>query len=179
VLDMSDAHAIDIFSQPALEAKVKTLEELSALCDSLRVEGKTIVTNNGSYDLLHVGHVVSLHEAARQGDVLIVGVNSDESVRAYKGPHRPVNPQDHRLRMLAAVGCVDYVFAFDEETPIEFLRRLRPHVHTNGAEYGRDCIERETVESFGGRVHLLPIVEGVRTTTLIERIHRAFTDAPS
>lgn len=176
---MNDDHTIDIFSQPTLEAKVKTLDELVSIRENLRAQGRTVVTNNGSYDLLHVGHVVSLHEAAGVGDVLIVGVNSDASVRSYKGAHRPVNPQEHRLRMLAALGCVDYVFAFYEETPIAFLERLAPEVHTNGAEYGADCIERETVERNGGRVHLLPIVQGIRTTTLIERIHRAFTDAPS
>ena len=88
-----------------------------------------------------MGHVISLFEAARQGDVLIVGVNSDALVRAYKGPTRPINPQEARVRMLAALSCVDYVFTFDETVPMAFLERLRPHVHTNGAEYGWDCVD--------------------------------------
>ncbi|MFP4052512.1 MAG: adenylyltransferase/cytidyltransferase family protein [Phycisphaerae bacterium] len=171
---MAEIEHIAIDSQPEIERKIKTLEELADLVRQFKGEGKTVVTNNGSYDLLHVGHVVTLHQAARQGDVLIVGVNSDASVKAYKGPSRPVNPQQHRLRMLAALGCVDYVFPFDETTPEAFLQRLRPQVHTNGAEYGQDCVERETVERHGGRVHLLGVVEGVRTTSLIERIHEAY-----
>lgn len=164
---------IPIDSQPEIEAKIKDLDEIGPLADALRRQGRTLVTNNGSYDLLHIGHVISLFEASRQGDVLIVGVNSDASVRAYKGPSRPIVPQDARLRMVAALPCVDYVTTFDEPVCMPFIERVRPHVHTNGAEYGLDCIERETVQRCGGRIHLLPMVEGFHSSDLIRRILQA------
>jgi rfaE bifunctional protein nucleotidyltransferase chain/domain len=169
---------IPIDSQPEIEAKIKDLDEIARIADRLRREGRTVVTNNGSYDLLHIGHVISLFEAARQGDVLIVGVNSDISVRAYKGPSRPIVPQQARVRMIAALPCVDYVTTFDEPVCIPFVQRVRPDVHTNGAEYGKDCIERQVVERFGGRIHLLPMVEGFHSSDLIRRILEAGSDRP-
>ncbi len=174
---MHDAlEGIGIDSQPLIEQKLKTLDELDGIAQHLRQQRKSIVTNNGSYDILHIGHVISLMEAARQGDVLIVGINSDLSVRQNKGPDRPINPQGVRMRMLAALACVDYVFVFDEPDPIVFLDRLRPNVHTNGSEYGLDCIERPVVERHGGHIHLLPMVRGFSTTQMIERIHQADKD---
>ncbi|HKJ68957.1 MAG TPA: adenylyltransferase/cytidyltransferase family protein [bacterium] len=161
---------IGVNSQPEIEAKIKTLDELIPLVKQLKAEGKTIVTNNGSYDIVHIGHVLGLFESKRQGDVLIIGVNSDKSVKAYKGPNRPINPEDMRIRMLAALSCIDYVFTFDEVVPMPWLEKIQPHVHTNGAEYGEECIEAETVRAHGGRIHLLPMIEGVKSSMLIEKI---------
>lgn len=165
---------IGVASQPEIEAKIKTVDELIPLVEQLKAEGKTIVTNNGSYDIVHIGHVIGLFESKKQGDVLIVGVNSDKSVKAYKGPNRPINPEEMRTRMLAALSCVDYVFTFDETVPMPWLEKIKPHVHTNGAEYGEDCIEAETVRKHGGRIYLLPMIEGVKTTMLIDKILREY-----
>ncbi len=161
---------IKIDSQPEIEAKIKTLDQLVPLVKKLKSQGKSIVTNNGSYDIIHIGHVIGLFESKKQGDVLIVGLNSDKSVKSYKGPSRPINPEKMRLRMLAALSCVDYVFPFDETVPMPWLEKIQPDVHTNGAEYGEECIEAETVKRHGGRIHLLPMVEGVKTTMLIDKI---------
>ena len=161
---------VGIDSAPEIEAKVKGFEELLSVVEGLRKTGKTIVTNNGSYDIMHIGHVLGLYEAKRQGDVLIVGINSDKSVKQYKGPKRPINPEEQRVRMVAAIGCVDYVFLFDETEPMGWLDQVKPDVHTNGAEYTEDCIEAETVQRNGGRIHLLPMVQGVKTTMMIEKI---------
>lgn len=165
---------IKIDTQPEIERKVKTLDELLPIVEEAKRQGKTIVTNNGSYDIIHIGHVIGLFESKKQGDVLIIGVNSDKSVKAYKGPNRPINPQEMRLRMLAALSAVDYVFAFDETVPMPWLEKIKPDIHTNGAEYGEECIERETVEKNGGRIHLLPMIEGIKTTMLIDKILKEY-----
>ena len=154
----------------ALEAKIKTIDELESLAAELKQQGKTIVTNNGSYDLMHLGHIYGLFDAKEQGDVLIVGLNSDASIKQYKSVHRPINDEQMRLRMIAAIACVDYVFLFEETTPHDFLKRIKPNVHTNGAEYGQDCIERELVETLGGEIHLLPMIDGYKTSLMIEKI---------
>ena len=155
---------------PELEHKITTLAQLLPIVTKLKAQGKIIVTNNGSYDILHLGHLLGLFEAKHQGDVLIVGVNSDHSIRNYKGPTRPINPEYMRVRMLAALMCVDYAFLFDDTVPISWLAQLQPHIHTNGAEYGKDCIEREVVESHGGTIHLLSMLEGYKTTNIINKI---------
>jgi rfaE bifunctional protein nucleotidyltransferase chain/domain len=155
---------------PELENKIIALETLLPIVAKLKTEGKTIVTNNGSYDIVHLGHILGLFEAKRQGDILIVGLNSDASVRAYKSPNRPINDEKMRVRLIAALSCTDYVFLFDDLNPIAWLGKIKPHVHTNGAEYGNDCIEREVVEKNDGKIVLLPIVEGYKTTLIVERI---------
>lgn len=155
---------------PELENKVITLEKLTPLVEKLKREGKTIVTNNGSYDIVHLGHILGLFEAKNQGDILIVGVNSDVSVRAYKNPNRPINDEKMRIRLLAALSCTDYVFLFDELNPITWLEKIKPDIHTNGEEYGENCIERDTVEKNGGEIYLLSMTEGYKTTNIIEKI---------
>ncbi len=155
---------------PELERKIVTLDTLLPIVEKLKFEGKTIVTNNGSYDIVHLGHILGLFEAKRQGDVLIVGVNSDTSVRAYKSANRPINDEFMRVRLLAALSCTDYVFLFDELDPLAWLEKIKPNVHTNGAEYGENCIERDTVEKNNGKIYLLPIIEGYKTTNIIEKI---------
>ena len=140
---------------------------LRQLAATLRAKGKRLVTINGSFDILHNGHLHILNEAHRQGDVLIVGLNSDRSVAAYKGPERPIVPERRRAEMLLALRMVDYVHIFDELDPIAFLKELNPDVHVNGSEYGEDCIESETVKRGGGRVHVVDRLPGLSTSNLV------------
>jgi rfaE bifunctional protein nucleotidyltransferase chain/domain len=128
------------------------------------------VTINGSFDLMHAGHLHILREAARQGNVLIVGLNSDASVRSYKGANRPIVPERQRAEMLLALRAVDYVHVFDEAVPMPFIEEVRPDVHVNGAEYGEACIEAATVAGLGGRLHLVDRVPELSTTALLEAI---------
>jgi len=150
--------------------KIVGREELRKRCEELREAGKTIVTCNGSFDLFHYGHLCFLEEAKKQADVLIVGLNSDSSIKKYKSPDRPVITQDQRAALLSAMEIVGFVHIFDETDPIAFLEVVRPDVHVNGAEYGENCIEAPTVKKYGGRVHLMPKVAGLSTTGLIARI---------
>lgn len=138
-----------------------------------RREGRRVVWTNGVFDLIHVGHLRSLEAASRLGDVLVVGVNSDESVRALKGPTRPIVRAVERADVVAALRPVDAVVIFAEQTPEEALDRLRPDVHAKGADYAnRPMPERELVESYGGEVVLLPVVEGLSTSGIIARIEK-------
>lgn len=145
--------------------------------DRLRAAGRVVVWTNGTFDLLHPGHVSSLQAARSLGDVLVVGVNSDASVKGYKGPTRPILNQDERAALLAALECVDFVTVFDEPTPEAVLARLKPDIHCKGAEYapphGRPVPERATVEAYGGRVEYLPLLPGVSSTDVISRVKAA------
>jgi len=144
--------------------------ELAALVLGLRQRGKRIVTTNGAFDILHAGHLHFLRQASQRGDVLIVGLNSDASVRSYKGPTRPIVSEAERAEMLLALRCVDYVHIFSESTPIPFLEEVRPDVHVNGSEYGSDCIEATTVKKHGGRLHIVDRLPGLATSTLLSRL---------
>jgi rfaE bifunctional protein nucleotidyltransferase chain/domain len=150
--------------------------ELLAARQALRQAGKVVVWTNGCFDLIHPGHVFSLQAARALGDALVVGLNSDASVRAAKGPGRPILSRHERAAVLAALECVDYVIVFDEPTPEAALARLRPDVHCKGADYapphGRPIPERAIVEGYGGRVEFLPLSPGVSTTELLERVRR-------
>jgi rfaE bifunctional protein nucleotidyltransferase chain/domain len=150
--------------------KIKPLSEIAEIVAQAKAQGKIIVTTNGSYDIIHAGHVKSLYEAKSQGDLLVVGINSDASVKAYKSPDRPIIGQEDRTVMVAGLGCVDYVFTFDELDPIAFLEVLQPHIHANGADYGEDCIEGPTVKKHGGRLFLLTKYDGISTSEIIRRI---------
>jgi len=151
-------------------ARLVPRRELALLADALRAKGKRIVTVNGSFDLLHAGHLHILREASRQGDTLIVGLNSDASIRGYKGPDRPLIPEAQRAEMLLALRYVDYVHVFDESEPMPFLDEIRPDVHVNGAEYGEDCIEAALVKRHGGRIHLINRIAGLSTSGLIAQL---------
>ena len=163
------------FSQlPSLEAYFSSkwidpaaLEQKAHLIKS---QGKSIVTLNGSFDLLHAGHLQMLYEASLQADVLIVLLNTDESIQKYKSAKRPIVPLAQRLRMVAACEFVDYVSCFDETDPRAILEKIKPQVHVNGAEYGGDCIEAEVVKQHGGRIHIVPLVPGLSTSNLIKKI---------
>lgn len=145
---------------------------LASLVATLRSQGKRIVTTNGVFDLLHVGHVRYLQQARTFGDVLIVGVNSDASARRLnKGPLRPLVPDVERAEMLTALRCVDYVTLFDEDDPCALLETIRPDVHVKGGDYTPDrLVEREIVERYGGRVVVGLHVPGRSTTRLIRAI---------
>lgn len=130
--------------------------------------GQRVVFTNGCFDLLHVGHLRTLQWARAQGDLLVVGVNSDRSVRALKGPSRPLTPEDERAELLAGFECVDYVVIFDEDTPEALLAQLRPAVHVKGGDYRpEDLPEAELVRSYGGEVRVTPLIAG-RSTSLLE-----------
>ena len=132
---------------------------------------------NGVFDLLHPGHVRYLQDARREGDALIVAVNSDRSVRAIKGPSRPINPEQERAEVLAALACVDAVVVFDQDDPQQIIDRLQPHVLVKGADWATDAIVgRETVERHGGRVVRIPLAEGYSSSAIIRKIRSADDD---
>ncbi len=147
-----------------------TTQDIKEFCRTAREQGKRIVTTNGCFDILHVGHIRSLQQSRSFGDILIVGLNSDESVKRLKGPSRPINSQDDRAEMLLALSSVDAVYIFDQDTPLEFLHLVRPDVHTKGADYKKENLaETPVVESYGGRIELLPLVSGRSTTNVVEK----------
>ena len=153
---------------------VLSLEKAAAFADAQRRAGRRVVFTNGVFDLLHPGHVRYLQAARAEGDALIVGVNSDRSVRAIKGPSRPITPELERAEIIAALACVDASAIFDEDTPAEIIRRLQPDVLVKGADWAADAIVgRDTVEARGGRVVRIPVEQGWSTTTIIEKIKKS------
>ena len=154
--------------------KIVSQEALLALGAAWRRDGRKVVWTNGCFDVLHVGHIRNLQAAAAQGDVLVVGLNSDASVRRLKGPPRPIVPQDERAEMLAALGCVDHVCLFDADTPAAILERLQPEIFCKGAQfeppYGPAPPEAATVLAYGGEIRYLPMVPERSTTGLLDRI---------
>ncbi len=154
-------------------AKTIPRQRLAALGSRLRRAGKRIVFTNGCFDLLHPGHVALLEKARSLGDLLVVGLNGDASVRRLKGRGRPILPQRARARLLLALKAVDYVTIFPEDTPLRTIRLLQPHVLVKGADWGADAIVgRDEVESWGGRVVRIPLKRGWSTTRLIQQIRR-------
>ena len=153
-------------------ARLIPRDGLAHLASALRAQGKRIVTINGSFDVLHNGHLYILNEARQRGDVLIVGLNSDSSVKSYKGSDRPIVSERHRAEMLLALRTVDYVHIFEEPDPIAFLKELSPDVHVNGSEYGENCIESETVRRGGGRIHIVNRIPGLSTSLLVNALGR-------
>ena len=154
--------------------KILRKEDLLAACAELRRQKKTIATLNGSFDLMHAGHLHIIYEASMQADILVVALNSDLSIKQYKGPKRPIIPLEYRMQMMAALEFVDYVTFFEETNPLSLLSKIKPDVHVNGAEYGKDCIEREMVEKFGGKIHIVDLVDGLSTSQIIENILDAY-----
>lgn len=153
--------------------KVKSLPEIVEIAERARREGKVLVTTSGCFDLLHAGHVQTLEWSRAQGDVLIVGINSDRSVRAHKGPKRPILSEEDRALVLAGLAAVDYVFVFDTESPIPWIRQIKPAIQVKGGESVKSPLfrpEEEEVQKNGGRVLLAPHVKGVSTSEIIEKI---------
>jgi D-beta-D-heptose 7-phosphate kinase/D-beta-D-heptose 1-phosphate adenosyltransferase len=148
-----------------------TKSEALALIERLRADGKTVVFTNGVFDLLHPGHVRYLREARRLGDALIVGVNSDHSVRANKGADRPLTPEAERAEILVALECVDAAVIFDEDTPHDLISTLQPDVLVKGADWGENAVVgRDIVEARGGRVVRIPVERGYSTSGIVEKI---------
>ena len=151
--------------------KIKTLKELIPIVERLKNQDKKIVTTNGVFDILHLGHVKYLEEAKKLGDVLIVGVNTDSSVKQNKGPKRPINDEKSRLSVLAALQSVDYVFLFDEKDPRNWLEKIKPNVHVKAGDYKlNQIIEKDVVEKNGGKIKIIKMIEGYSTTKLINSI---------
>ena len=150
-----------------------TREQAVDLVAQLRTAGKTVVFTNGVFDLLHIGHLRYLQQARALGDALMVGLNSDRSVRAIKGPQRPITPEAERAELLEALTCVDGVVVFDEETPHDLIALLQPDVLVKGADWAEDAIVgRDIVEARGGRVVRVALEAGQSTSAIIDRINR-------
>ena len=148
-----------------------TIAEAAALVARLRADGKAVVFTNGVFDLLHPGHVRYLRQARALGDALVVGINSDRSVRSIKGPSRPVQPADERAEVVAALACVDAVVVFDTDTPYDLIVALQPDLLVKGADWAADAIVgRDIVEARGGRVVRVAVERGYATTAIIEKI---------
>jgi D-beta-D-heptose 7-phosphate kinase/D-beta-D-heptose 1-phosphate adenosyltransferase len=162
-----------------LTATEKVVPDADALADRIdlaRARGARIVFTNGCFDILHRGHITYLSQAKELGDLLVVGLNSDDGVRRLKGRGRPINRQDDRAEVLAALSCVDLIVPFDEDTPIELLRRLRPETYVKGGDYTVESLpEAPVVRELGGEVRLLPYVSQRSTTGIIDRIRAAST----
>ncbi len=157
-----------------MRSRVLSLADAVALVARLRAEGRSIVFTNGVYDLLHPGHVRYLQAARAEGDALIVGVNSDRSVRANKGPERPINPEQERAELIAALAAVDAAVIFDEDTPHAIISALQPDVLVKGADWAADqIVGRDVVEARGGRVVRATIEPGHSTTDIVARIRAA------
>jgi rfaE bifunctional protein nucleotidyltransferase chain/domain len=151
--------------------KLLSLEMLEPVVAELKASGKTVVFANGCFDLLHVGHIRYLQGARQLGDALVVGLNSDESVRRLKGPQRPLMPQDERAEILAALACVDYVVLFEETTVENLLKILKPDIQCKGTDYTEETVpEREVVRSYGGRVAIAGDPKDHSTRDLIHEI---------
>jgi D-beta-D-heptose 7-phosphate kinase/D-beta-D-heptose 1-phosphate adenosyltransferase len=153
--------------------KLLTIDQAAAFSTAQRTQGRSVVFTNGVFDLLHPGHIRYLQQARDLGDALMVGINSDRSVRAIKGPERPIVPERERAEVVAALACVSAVVMFDEDTPEALVDRLRPDVLVKGADWAADrIVGRHAVESRGGRVVRIPLAEGYSTTRILEKIQK-------
>lgn len=150
--------------------QVLSLDNLLKDLEGLKKHGKTVVTTNGCFDILHVGHVRYMKQTKALGDVLVVCMNSDDSVKRLKGPSRPVNSENDRAEVLASLECVDYVVIFDEDTPVNFLSQIKPDIHTKGGDYDINSLpEAKVIMENGGRVEFISFVEGKSTTNIISK----------
>ena len=160
-----------------LSRKIQDRNQLAPILQEAKANGSVVVTTNGCFDVLHLGHLRYLQAACQLGDLLVVAVNSDSSVRHLKGKNRPLVPEAERAEMLAGLECVDYVVIFPELTPINLLSELKPNVHVKGGDYKLEqLVEREVVEANGGKVIVGLNVPGKSTTNLIEVICERYTD---
>ncbi len=153
--------------------KTKSFNDILRLILPLRKKGKIIVATNGCFDILHVGHIRNLAAAKRMGDILIVGINSDASVKKNKGPARPIVPARERAEMLAALEAIDYVFIFSGKTPFTWIRKLKPDIHVKGGDvvaHPDFLTQKRAIEKVGGRFVILPHITGKSTTRIINKI---------
>jgi len=154
-----------------LKNKIEDRKDLKKVVERLKKEGKRVVFTNGCFDLIHVGHTRYLEEAKKLGDILIVAVNSDQSVMTIKGNKRPIIPEEERAEVLSALQCVDFVVIFHEPDPLNIISLLKPDVLVKGGDWGEDAIiGREVVESIGGKVVRIPEIKGASTSSIIDKI---------
>jgi rfaE bifunctional protein nucleotidyltransferase chain/domain len=159
-------------------SKITPSNELKATVERLKREGKKVVFTNGCFDILHAGHTRYLREARKLGDALILALNSDSSVRSIKGPMRPIVPEAERAEVVASLDSVDYVTVFDELTPLELIEFLRPDVIVKGGDWAeKDIVGAETVRKWGGRVAIMPQIEGASTTNIIDKVLQVYRSA--
>jgi rfaE bifunctional protein nucleotidyltransferase chain/domain len=143
------------------------------MADDTLSKGGVVVTTNGCFDILHRGHLSYLEASRKLGDILIVGINSDSSIKKIKGPDRPINSQNDRAMMLSALRFVDAVCIFDEDTPVNWLNMIRPKIHTKGADYkGKEMPETAALETWGGKISFIDFVENYSTTELIKKLKK-------
>ena len=158
-----------------MKQKIKSKKELLRIIKDLKAKGKRIVFTNGCFDLLHIGHVRYLEKARALGDVLVVGVNSDSSVRKLKGPERPILHEEERAGILSGLGCVDYITIFREIDPLKLITSLRPDLLAKGGDWTKEqTVGKEVVERLGGEVVIIPFIKGASTSNLIETILRKY-----
>lgn len=154
-----------------MKSKIVSLEQLISISDELKAIGKKVVSTSGCFDILHAGHVTYLEEAKAKGDILVVLLNTDLSVRQLKGDSRPIVPQEQRALVVAGLGCVDYVCLFDETTPCLALSKFRPNAFIKGGDYkGVHIPEMDVLKQYGGDVEYVSIVGGCSSTNIIEKI---------
>ena len=154
-----------------MRERIKARDELKNILQGLKRRGKKIVFTNGCFDILHIGHIRCLEEAKKRGDFLIVALNSDRSIRSIKGPSRPFTPEAERAEVLSALRCVDYVVIFDEADPLELISSLKPNVLVKGGDWTPETtIGRKVVEGTGGEVVIIPQIQGVSTSAIVDRI---------
>jgi rfaE bifunctional protein nucleotidyltransferase chain/domain len=152
---------------------IKEIDELAHRIEELKRQGKRIVLTNGGFNLLHVGHTRSLFDAKNHGDILVVAVNSDISLKKIKGDDYPIIPEDQRLEVLSAIECVDFVTIFSESTVDNLLLKLKPHVHAKGTDYTKETVlERETVLSYGGEIAIIGDPKNHSSSNIIEEIRK-------
>lgn len=153
------------------ERKIKNLSEIKEISETLKREGKIIVFTNGCFEILHPGHIQLLETAKSFGDVLIVGINSDESVKKIKGEKKLIFDEKSRLKIISSLECVDYTVLFDENTPENLIKTIKPHIHIKGGDYKEeDLPEAKIIKSYGGKIIIVPLVEGFSTTNIINKI---------
>jgi rfaE bifunctional protein nucleotidyltransferase chain/domain len=153
--------------------KIKSREEIEKISEKLKKQGKKIVTTNGSFDIMHSGHIKSLLEAKKYGNVLIVGLNSDSSIKQYKSKDRPIINQNERALMLSSLECVDHVVIFNETDPRELLKAIKPNFHVK-SKSGYKGIEKDVVEQNNGKIVLIDDIPGISTTDLINKILKIY-----
>lgn len=160
-------------------SKIVSWDTLKGMVEDLHAQGKKVAITNGCFDILHVGHIRYLREAKKQGDILILALNSDKSVQAIKGPKRPIVPQEERADLLAALESVDYVTIFEEPTPAALIDYIQPDILVKGGDWEAEQLAgRETVRSRGGHVAIIPTVPGASTTNIIDKIRSVYGDEP-
>jgi rfaE bifunctional protein nucleotidyltransferase chain/domain len=158
-----------------LKSKIKSISQLKKIIPRLRKKGNKIVFTNGCFDLLHAGHVKYLEDARRKGDILVVAINSDASVRRIKGNKRPVINENDRLTIIGALASVDYVFLFKEDTPLKVIKQVRPDILVKGADWeDKTIVGSNFVKSYGGRVSTIKFINGRSTSSLIKKIVQTF-----